>query len=67
MSSPSLHLIPELGATDLAVAIVSAAAGAASQIPKSRELEEQKNALQQEVAHANEALLSVSRTMQSFL
>ena len=58
--SPPVMLIPELGAVDLTIAVVSAMAGAASQIPRVNDLEEQRAALERELSVSKEALSEVS-------
>ena len=62
VSRTALNIVPELGATDLAVALASAAAGAVAQIPRINELEEQKKKLEADLNRANEALSSVRKT-----
>uniref|UniRef100_A0A7S4QQV5 Uncharacterized protein n=1 Tax=Ditylum brightwellii TaxID=49249 RepID=A0A7S4QQV5_9STRA len=59
ITTTSLHVIPELGAADFVVAVASAAAGAASQIPRIRELEKQRKELESELENAYTALSSV--------
>jgi len=59
-SSSALFIIPEIAVTNVAVAIASAAAGAATQIPKIQELEAQKLKLEKELEQAKNALTSVS-------
>uniref|UniRef100_A0A7S4UK20 Uncharacterized protein n=1 Tax=Ditylum brightwellii TaxID=49249 RepID=A0A7S4UK20_9STRA len=58
ITTTSLHVIPELGAADFVVAVASAAAGAASQIPRIRELEKQRKELESELENAYTALSS---------
>lgn len=58
---PALNIIPlELGSADVIIAITSAAAGAASQIPKINELEESRKALERDLEVVQGALSSVS-------
>ena len=64
---PALNIIPpELGSADVIIAITSAAAGAASQIPKINELEESKKKLERDLQIAHEDLSSVSEKYQVY-
>lgn len=57
--TPPLHVLPELGALgglDATIAVVSAVAGAAAQMPRLMALEEEKKALQRELEIAKSSL-----------
>ena len=60
--TPPLHVLPELGAlggVDATIAVVSAVAGAAAQMPRLMALEEEKKALQRELEIAKSSLSEV--------
>jgi len=58
--SSGLSIVSEFAVVNVAVAVVSAAAGAATQIPKIQELEAQKYKFEEELKQARSTFLSVS-------